>query len=75
MSFQIFPYDGNIKDLDFIKEEINLETTKYFIKVRMLGLRDLKSSGLMSVKRAWMKFDLNSLYMINFKIKRRFIAG
>lgn len=34
---------------------------KYYVTLRILGLRNLKSLGLFPVKRAFIKFDLNSL--------------
>jgi hypothetical protein len=38
-----------------------METTKYYAKIRILGLRNLKSSSLLDVRRAFLKLDLQSL--------------
>lgn len=37
------------------------EMEKYFLKIKILGLRNLKSLGLLPVKRPFIKFDINSL--------------
>jgi len=44
-------------------EELSIypKMKQYDIKFRVLGMRDLKSLGLMPVKRAYCKFDVNSL--------------
>ena len=34
---------------------------KYYVKMKILGLRGLKSMGIFPIKRAFIKFDLNSL--------------
>ena len=34
---------------------------KYYVKIKILGLRGLKSLGMFSVKRPYIKFDINSL--------------
>ena len=34
---------------------------KYYLKIKILGLRNLKSLGLLPVKRPFIKFDINSL--------------
>lgn len=34
---------------------------KYYINMKILGLRGLKSMGIFPVKKAYIKFDLNSL--------------
>ena len=37
------------------------ETEKYTMTLRILGLRGLKSLGLLPIKRPFIKFDVNSL--------------
>lgn len=37
------------------------EMELYHIKIKVLGLRNLKSLGLIPVKRAFLKFDINSV--------------
>ena len=44
-----------------IPRNISLKCEKYHIKLRILGLRDLQSLGLLPVKNAFLKFDINSL--------------
>jgi hypothetical protein len=44
-----------------MKTDIVLPTLKYYIKVKIIGLRGLKSSGVMAVKRAFLQFDVQSL--------------
>lgn len=39
----------------------NPPSERYTIKIRILGLRNLKSSGLLSVQKAVLKFDVGSL--------------
>jgi len=41
--------------------KITLEYEKYYLKMKILGLRGLKSMGIFPVKKAFIKFDLNSL--------------
>ena len=43
------------------------EMDHYECKIRILGLRDLKSLGLLPVRRAFIKFDINSLRSKNEK--------
>ena len=40
---------------------IEPEVQKYFINMKILGLRNLESLGLLPIKRAFVKFDINSL--------------
>jgi hypothetical protein len=44
-----------------LKSNLELPTLKYYIKVKIIGLRGLKSSGVMPVKRAFLQFDVQSL--------------
>jgi len=44
-----------------LSAKIDLQSEKYNVKIRILGLRDLKSMGLLPVKNAFVKFDINSL--------------
>lgn len=34
---------------------------KFYVKIKILGLRGLKSMGIFPVRKAYIKFDLNSL--------------
>ena len=40
---------------------------KYYVTLRILGLRNLKSLGLFEVKRPFIVFDINSLQPIETK--------
>lgn len=44
-----------------MRKDILPKTQKYFIEIKALGLRDLKSFGFMPVQRAFIKFDFNSI--------------
>lgn len=37
------------------------DTMKYYINMKILGLRELESTGILPVKRAFIKFDVDSL--------------
>ena len=45
-----------------------MKSEKYHVKIRILGLRDLKSLGLIPVKNAFLKFDINSLLPLSKKL-------
>ena len=63
LSFYIYdkdhPYIQEIKDKK--KEELIPKTKLYNCEICVLGLRELKPLGLISVKKPFIKFDLNSL--------------
>jgi hypothetical protein len=40
---------------------LRLEMKKYFVNIRIMGMRELKSSGITPVKRAYAIFDVESL--------------
>lgn len=40
---------------------IKIDYERYIVRMRILGLRGLKSLGVFPVKRAFIKFDINSL--------------
>jgi len=40
---------------------IQPDLQKYFINMKILGLRNLESLGLLPIKRPFVKFDINSL--------------
>lgn len=41
--------------------DLTPEMELYHIKIKVLGLRNLKSLGLIPVKRAFLRFDINSV--------------
>ena len=43
------------------KYDLMPDMEKYNVKIKVLGLRGLKSLGLIPVKRAFLKFDINSV--------------
>jgi len=60
ISFNLFDdtfITGNPENLFKIEPEMEL----FQIKIKVLGLRNLKSLGLIPVKRAFLKFDINSI--------------
>ena len=57
ISFNVYPV--NISKIPY--GEIDPPTTKYYLNMKVLGLRGLKSLGIMDVKKPFVKFDLNSL--------------
>lgn len=63
VSFLLFDYNNEIfkSNLRQLPRQIQLKSQKYHVKIRILGLRDLKSLGMLPVKNAFLKFDINSL--------------
>lgn len=57
VSFNFFENALPIKGLPPVYPEME----KYEMKIKILGLRNLKSLGLLPVKRPFIKFDINSL--------------
>lgn len=45
----------------FPYKQINLDTQKFELKVKLLGLRKLESSGLLPVTKPYIKFNLKGL--------------
>ncbi len=69
VSFNLFDYSSDIftSTLNQLTPAIQLDSQKYHVKIRILGLRDLKSLGMLPVKNAFLKFDINSLLPISQK--------
>jgi len=40
---------------------IEPETSRYYVNLKILGLRQLESTGILPVKRAFVRFDVDSL--------------
>mmetsp|Transcript_26555 Transcript_26555/g.23533 ORF Transcript_26555/g.23533 Transcript_26555/m.23533 type:complete len:547 (-) Transcript_26555:46-1686(-) len=49
-------------DYNLIPRDLSIEpvTRKYFMNMKILGLRNLKSMGVLPVKRAFIRFDIDS---------------
>ena len=50
---------ANPENLQIFKIQPEMEL--FHVKIKVLGLRNLKSLGLIPVKRAFLKFDINSI--------------
>lgn len=58
LSFQLFEHSP---DLGSRLADIELETTAYKVKFKLLGLRDLESSGVIPVKKPYVKMNISPL--------------
>ena len=71
ISFNILEYE--IK----IPREIvpfNPPSERYTVKIRILGLRNLKSQGILSVQKPFLKFDVNGLKPMGLKDQKALIV-
>jgi len=50
-------------DISLIPKNISIEpaSKKYYMNMRILGMRNLKSLGILPVKRAFIRFDIDSV--------------
>lgn len=64
VSFNILEYDYKIP---MEIEPFEPHSERFTIKIRILGLRNLKSSGILSVQKAFLKFDMNGFKRIGLK--------
>jgi hypothetical protein len=55
------------KKLEDIERLLPIPREKYNVTIKILGLRGLKSKGLLPIKRPIIKFDLNSLRYLDEK--------
>lgn len=56
VSFNFFENDSP----NFLRS-IAPKSVKHYIKIKLLGLRNLRSFGLLPVTKAFVKFDINSI--------------
>lgn len=62
MSFNVFDEKSLIENQGFLRNlSILPEMDLFRIKLKVMGLRNLKSLGLIPVKRAFIRFDINSI--------------
>lgn len=62
VSLNLFDEKGITENQGFLRNlSIVPEMQLFRIKVKVLGLRNLKSLGLIPVKRAFVRFDINSI--------------
>lgn len=62
VSFNIFDEKVIVENQGFLKKLTILPEMDLFrVKLKVLGLRNLKSLGLIPVKRAFLRFDINSI--------------
>jgi len=59
-----FYFDNALNLAQPLISELMPKLERYRIQLRILGLRNLKSNGVMPVKRPFIKFDINSLKSI-----------
>ena len=57
ISFNIYPQEEKLIPYG----DIDPPTTKYHLNIKALGLRGLKSLGVIDIKKPYVKFDLNSV--------------
>ena len=58
LSFQLLEFSP---DLSSKLADIELEKTAYKVKIKLLGLRDLESSGVIPVKKPYLKMNISPL--------------
>ncbi len=71
-----FAFIKKKKDRNRKREPYKVDITlsgemKFIMKLNILGMRDLKSLGILPVKRAYIKLDLNMFKGKNQKDKKR----
>lgn len=50
-----------VDEIDADIQEIDLPTIKYLVKINILGLRNLKTLGMLDIQKAFIRMDVNSM--------------